>query len=614
MTLLAPFALWFALAIPALLALYLLKRRHRIVRVPSTVLWERHLADTRAQTPWQRLRTQWLLLLQILLLALTVLALARPLSTSQAPASPLRVILLDASASMQSIDILPSRFEAARAEARRWVEGLGPGQTLAVLQAGPSLVVRQAPTSDRTALRRALDACEVTDGPARVGDALRLAESLIRNVQGGEIHLFSDGAVADPDAWIDSPLPRVFHRFGVRRHNVAFTSLDVRPHPEDPSRRTLLASLVNLTPDPIRTTVTLSSDAEQLGARVLPLDPGASASVVFDVSPWPVEVFTVRHDTPDDLAVDNQASVISPLPVPARILLLTRGNPFLERALRSSGPVVLTVAQDLPSTATPDVWDVVVVDGVEPAHWPPHNLLAIAKAAHDWFERTHPVPHPALVDWQAGHPILRFVGLDTVAIAEATTARLPPWGTALLETPQGPIAVAGQRGTQRILWLGFDLLDTTWPLRVSFPVFVANAVQWLDPRTNRSAERNVQAGEPVRLDPPPTARRLEIRPPGTGWQEWPFSPGSPQAVFARTDHQGLYRIRWADGEIRVAVRALDPLESDTTPRHDLPSVADPASVTTPASTSAPRERWRGFAAAALAVLLLEAWFQHRRTA
>ncbi|MBX3746306.1 MAG: BatA and WFA domain-containing protein [Verrucomicrobiae bacterium] len=617
MSFLAPLALWFALSIPALVLLHLLKRRHRTHPVPSTVLWDRHLADTRAQSPWQRLRAQWLLLLQILLLALAVLALARPLSSSTATPSPLRVLILDASASMQSTDVLPSRFEAARAEAHRWVQGLGPHQTLAILQAGPGVLVRQAPTSDRTALRRALDACQVTDGPARIGDALRLAESLIRNVEGAEIHLFSDGALAGLDASPAPALPAVFHPVGVRRRNVAFTSLEVRPHPENPAQRTLLASLVNLTPDPVETSVTLAAGTENVAVRTVSLDAGASASVVFNVTPWPVEVFTVRHDAPDDLAVDNHASVVSPPPVPARILLATRGNAFLQRAILASGPVALTVVQDFPDTPdspdSPADWDIVILDGLTPSPWPSANLLAIAASPPDWFDQTEPVSNPAIVDWQAGHPVLRFVGLDAVAIAKASTATLPPWGNALIDTPQGPVAFAGQHRSQRILWLGFDLLDTTWPLRVSFPVFIANAIQWLHPHAARSAALNIRAGEPIRLQPPQSAARLEIQPPGEDWQEVPYSPGAPQVAYARTDRQGLYRFRWPGGETTVAVQAIDPVESDTTPRPIPWQTSAHPPVAASALPSAPQERWRGFAAAALAILLLEAWFQHRRT-
>ena len=48
----------------------------------------------------------------------------------------MRIIILDASASMQSTDVKPSRFEAARAEALKWVDSLRDEDRMMVLLAG----------------------------------------------------------------------------------------------------------------------------------------------------------------------------------------------------------------------------------------------------------------------------------------------------------------------------------------------------------------------------------------------------------------------------------------------------------------------------------------------
>src|SRR5438309_4864880 len=121
MSFLAPTAFWFVLSIPVIVVFYLLKRRRVIRVVPSTLLWQKFLAETQASAPFQKLRHNWLLILQLLLLVLVILALARPYFASQTRNSHLRVLILDASASMQSTDEIPSRFEKARREALSWV-------------------------------------------------------------------------------------------------------------------------------------------------------------------------------------------------------------------------------------------------------------------------------------------------------------------------------------------------------------------------------------------------------------------------------------------------------------------------------------------------------------
>src|SRR5437660_6165935 len=115
MSFLAPTAFWFALSIPVIIVFYLLKRRRVIRVVPSTLLWQKFLAETQASAPFQKLRHNWLLVLQLLLLLLAILALARPYFAGKSTGGRLLVVILDGSASMQSTDETPSRFGKARA-------------------------------------------------------------------------------------------------------------------------------------------------------------------------------------------------------------------------------------------------------------------------------------------------------------------------------------------------------------------------------------------------------------------------------------------------------------------------------------------------------------------
>src|SRR5512137_650067 len=117
MSFLAPVAFAFAAAIPVVILFYLLKRKRVVRLVSSTLLWQKFLADTQANAPFQRLRKNWLLFLQLLLLTLVVLALARPFVAGKNKPTSRRIVILDASASMQATDESPSRFERARAQA-----------------------------------------------------------------------------------------------------------------------------------------------------------------------------------------------------------------------------------------------------------------------------------------------------------------------------------------------------------------------------------------------------------------------------------------------------------------------------------------------------------------
>ena len=175
---LAPAAFWFAATLPVVVLFYLLKRKRVVKLVSSTLLWQKFLADTQASAPFQKLRQNWLLILQLLLLALAILALSRPYFAGHTAATGLRVVILDASASMQSTDEDPSRFEKARAEALAMVDGLKDQDEMLVLWPPANTEVKQPATANKAALRRALEDCQVTDSSTRLTEALKLAGTL----------------------------------------------------------------------------------------------------------------------------------------------------------------------------------------------------------------------------------------------------------------------------------------------------------------------------------------------------------------------------------------------------------------------------------------------------
>ena len=70
--------LWFGLAIPAILLMYLFKRKYIDTTVSSHLLWNHVLRNIEANRPWQKLQNRLLLWLQLLAAALLVFALMAP--------------------------------------------------------------------------------------------------------------------------------------------------------------------------------------------------------------------------------------------------------------------------------------------------------------------------------------------------------------------------------------------------------------------------------------------------------------------------------------------------------------------------------------------------------
>lgn len=611
MSFLAPMAFAFAAAIPVVVVFYLLKRKRVVKLVSSTLLWQRFLAETQASTPFQRLRHNWLLVLQILLLALVILALARPYFSGNVVGGRLFVVILDASASMQSRDDDPSRFERARREALALVDSLHESDQMVLFLAADHAEVKQSPTSSKSALRRAIGACQVSDAPTRLGEAFKLAQPLVKDRVDAEIHLYSDGAAPDLTEFEHEGLRVMFHRAGSRARNAGVVSLDVRPHPEDPARRAVFAGIANASTNRIEAEVELRFNDGLIETRPVALGPRETVPLVFTTGQSEDGVFEVRLVLDDDLEADNQASVLSLLPEPVDVLLVTRGNRFLQRALVAVGNTRVAVASDLTDAA--EGFDVTVLDDVLPTAWPSNSVLAVRTAPAGALEVTGRQEAPPIVDWVTTHPLLRLVSLDNVQITEALAATTPSWAVPVVEAPGAPLVLAGELGRQRVVWIAFDLLQSSWPLRVSFPMFIANALDWLNPATARRGDRLVTAGSPLRWQAPADVTNATVRLPDGSERIVPIPAGSGMLVFGDTGRQGVYRLQAGTNAVAFCVNLLDAQESDTTPQAEL-RFGRYARVVAGADRRASLELWRWLALAGLGICFAEWWFYHRRTA
>lgn len=611
MSFLAPAAFFFAAAIPVVVIFYLLKRKRVVKLVSSTLLWQRFLAETQASAPFQKLRRNWLLLLQLLMLVLAVLALARPYLSGNIVGGRLQVVILDASASMQSTDVAPTRFDRARAEALRMVDAMHDNDQMVILQAAARTEVKQSPTREKSALRRALNSAHATDSATRLNEALKLADTLIQNQQRAEIHLFSDGAVGSLDEFENRGLPLSYHRIGQRGDNLALTALDARPNPENPRQRAVFATVSNFSTQGREASLELRFNGQLVEVKPVRLGPGETVPQVFIAEQTlDAGLFTVRLTTDDDLPADNEASVVSVLPMPVKVLLVTQGNRFLEKALRAAASVELAVTSSLAEPS--DAFDLVVLDNVEPAVWPSGNILAFRTANPAWFEGAVKLEAPPIVALRNNHPLLRFVSLDNVQISESLGIAAPGWAVPLVDAPQNPLVVAGELGRQRIVWVGFDVLQSTWPLRISFPIFIANAVEWLNPAAINASRLTVQSGQPLRLLLDQPGVRVQVQTPDGMARDWTAHSAKGEFVFGDTLRRGVYRVTAGTNETLFAVNLLDPAESAIMPKEEI-KLGEYAKATASVVRRASVEVWRWIAAAALAVLAWEWWYYHRRT-
>ena len=139
----------------------------------------------------------------------------------------------------------------------------------------------------------------------------------------------------------------------------------MRANPEDARQRAIYASVANFSPDSQQTDLELLLDDRLLETRPLTIPAGGDLAPGVPGPSNPRDgVFTVRLTTRTTWPWTTRPRIVSLLPKPVKVLLVSRGNRLLEKALRAVPNVELAAATDLTDAAAG--FDFVVLDVVTP--------------------------------------------------------------------------------------------------------------------------------------------------------------------------------------------------------------------------------------------------------
>jgi hypothetical protein len=621
--LLAPTALLFALLLPVIVAMYLLKLRRTEQQVSSVYLWQRMVRDLEANAPWQRLRRNLLMILQLLFVAALVLALARPFTWAEGGTGEAVVLIVDTSASMAATDVSPSRIEAAKTQARQWIDGLPAGTAVTIIDAGDGARVLFSGSQDVRQAHRAIDQLEAGAVEGDVESALELASALAAQQPDTEIAVLTDGRVTLPDRLAVKGRVR-YVPIGLSGDNQAIAALSVRAMPDGTSL-SAFCQVINYGEGTATRRLALYADGELVNAYDLEIPPRDQQAVVMEDLEMDVEVVEARLMGSDALGLDDRVWAVHERRERQPVVLVTEGNLFLETAL-----VLLTGLEV--GVIRPADWEEMAVetgggealaenaltifDGYVPPEGlaPPGELFYVAPLQSTrFFSVTGEVEQPAAALVDPSDPLASFVTLDTISVMEA--ARLTPvpvLRTVIAGEVDGetvPLLSAGEVDGRRVAVLAFDLRRSDLPLQVSFPVLLANLTGWLVPQEGEIPTQ-VTRGAVVPVALPPSATEVRVTFPDGSLSQ--MEAGTEPLLLADTWQLGVYDLAWEGGGTSFAVNLFAPQESDLAPADALPVYGSEAEGGT-AAQQARREWWRPIALVALALLVGE-WFYYQRNA
>lgn len=604
--------------------MYILKLRRRPVAVPFSMIWERILRDKEATSWFSRLKRLLSLLLQLILLTLLLLALGDPRLSRNIVEGRNVVVLVDTSASMKATDVPGSRLEEAKYELREMIRGLGGSDRMLIAQMDSATTPLTTMTEEVPDLEAAVDALTAKDTRADFRRGLAYAIDSLEGLNKPEIIVVSDGALGDLEdvtRGLELGDTKVSYiPIGESGTNVAITQFSVRRYPLDKSRYEVMLEVTNTNDKPVEVELSLLGDGDIVDVTRLSLGPNerlprfykdlAGASRTLEAK------IKLASGKRDDLPADDHAYALMPERRRSRILVVTKTNTYLEAALLLDEYLDVTLIE--PSAYPPgESYDVTIFDEVAPP-------LA-ANTGSAFYLNPPKEGSPVKVNkklkklfgfdtWDRKHPIMRWMAPGPIQALRGNTFKPEKGDKVIGASFQGPILVSGRRKGRKFVALGFDPRDSDMVMRVAWPLFVLNTINYfVDEDT--SYVSSYRTGEVWRIPAPSGVPTATLETPSGEQRIIPIKEG--RAIY-QGEQAGFYTMRVKQAgedeptETMFAANLVEIEESRIEPVKTLDLGNKQASEVSGFSAGVRRELWLYLLMAAILLSALEWITYHRR--
>jgi uncharacterized protein YegL len=626
MSLIAP--AWLLLCAFGFMVLLLHLRRRRTFEIPSIQLWAQLESGRASRRRIQLPPFNLLLLLQLLVVALCALALAQPL-IGFGPRFAHEIIVLEASRSMASTDIAPSRFDAAIADFAK--VAVGPvkdtgARTSAILAGARSQLVA-ARLSDPAGLALQLKRLRAGDGDADWAQVARLASSVLKDGEPTRLTLITDG-VDGGAARLSEALP------GVKIETRIIAGASGRSAALRAELRAIDASAGKWRAEGSVTFPPGFAGATTVTALVQPggsdgflewgsVEVRADAARAGAPGDFPEATFTLELELrvagaiilrlPDESGLRGTAVqfVVRPKPRALKILQLGAVSEPLTRAFKAATEVELSVA-DIPPADT-SAFDLVVVNGIELARPPGTNVLWLGSARSSAEVNGRAVAATSPSGWLADHTLTDTITWTSMKAGRAYQFSPLHGAKMLLESGGVPLIEARTTPAGREVRIAFDLGSSSWTEQTSFPIFVSNLLQWIAPDLGRTIHNPCIVGVSCALDPRLIGAEVNlvtVRPEQADDAKTPSVSAPAGQTYDDQfipDRTGLYRFKRNGLTQLIAVNAPAARARAIAASPDTSSGAVPSSMTNRLPV-----RWWPLAAI-LVLLVIEGWLAGRGT-
>ncbi|MCR5700829.1 MAG: VWA domain-containing protein [Lachnospiraceae bacterium] len=492
--------LGFLVLIPVIIILYILKQKVKDQPFSSTLLWKEIYKNLEAKTPFEKLKHNILMYLQILAMLVLILSLMAPVIRNGGVLQKNAILVIDTSASMKTLyNSKDSRLDEAKQRASAYIDGLNDSVNVTVISCGDEAQIIYQGQDKQTAQRKVKE-IEALDVSGNLDYALASIGSIASNIDNVDVVCYTDSdfdyeTIKKNNDKLSLVVESVYSK--ADNCTVDYVSYNLKES-EGQSIIEAICHVTNHGEEEQTSDVSLYIDGKIEDVQSISLPAGESDTVYFNDVNVPDNgkkadglkgmVLSAELSEKDALIEDNVSKVAVGKIENRRVLLLSEGNVFLEKALSVAEDTEVFKAEDTSVLSKDDTYDLYVFDGVklpddfDVSMFGNAGLLFInykeLEAFSDYISYENKVSDCMLNFEKTA--ITEYVEQYSFGVTEAFTYNLPNWANAFLTDGSGNVCgYYGSVNEQRVGVLGFDIHNTDIALRTEFPIFMSQFTEYL---------------------------------------------------------------------------------------------------------------------------------------
>ncbi|MFN9263864.1 MAG: vWA domain-containing protein [Acidobacteriota bacterium] len=599
-------AVW-GLVSGGVLALYLLDRSRRKIRVATLRFWTPSERPPEAKHR-KRIQQPWSMLLQLLAIGLLLAALAQLRLGSPDRMSRDHVLVLDSSAWMAGRSGPRSLLDQAKRDAILWLRSLPAADRVMLVRADALPTPATVFATNRPATEQAILETRPGASALNLRATLDFARQMQRQHGSGLGDIVLAGALRSysNDLPAEAELPANLRLLPVKSdlRNVGIRKVTLRRSPADPQLWEVFVAVKNYSRQVENAPLAVTFGSAPVGSARLTLPPGAEETARIEFRTKAAGYLEARLVLRDSIAEDNGATLELPEQKLVRVMVYTREPALLRPLLNANRWLTATYAPPAEYKADADA-ELLILDRFAPTAKPLRKALWIEPPVQGApLAMLTPARGVKLTGWRNEHPMA--VGLRSLDLRLAETSVFAPSAnvTVVAESEAGAVAVASPDAA----YLGFHPGRGALRFELTAPLLMANTLAWLAPEVLRRREVTGESVGNVRIPVDGGRAPSDFRVLGEGDLAIPFSlvDGNLQFYSAQ---RGLVRVRTGAQE-QVYSLSLPDI-ADTT--WDAPAKIRRGIPRGIADSIASRDLWQWLAMAGGLLLLLEwLWFGRSR--